>query len=72
MTKTKLRAGIYHPPEDMLPFVAVVITPQGQQYIETFWNEDQATEFVAKHQRNFLEKFSVVGRGIRGDSPDKD
>lgn len=69
MPKSSVRAGIYAPPSDMLPYVGLVITPQGKQQIATFWDEKSAIEFVEKHQKNYVEQLSVVGKGIRGDAP---
>lgn len=69
MTGSPVRGGVYTPPEDMLPYVAVVITPQGKKLIETFWDEKAAIEFVETYKRNYLGQLSVIGKGIRGDSP---
>jgi hypothetical protein len=69
MSGSPVRGGVYSPPEAMLPYVAVVITPQGKKLVETFWDEKSAVEFVESYKRNYLQQLSVVGKGIRGDSP---
>lgn len=69
MSKSSLRAGVYPPPGPMLPYVGVVITPQGKQILEAFWNEAGAQAFVEKHTKNYVEQLSVVGRGIRKQAP---
>lgn len=69
MPKSAVRAGIYAPPSEMLPYVGLVITPQGKQHIATFWDEKSAIAFVEKHQSNYVAQLSVVGKGIRGDTP---
>lgn len=69
MSGSPVRGGVYQPPEAMLPYVAVVITPQGKKLIEAFWDEKSATEFVENYKRNYLGQLSVIGKGIRNSSP---
>lgn len=52
----------------MLPYVVVVITPQGTQHIASFWDEAGARQYVEKYRKNYVEQFSVVGKGMRGCS----
>ena len=70
MPKTVVRSGVNAPPEDMMPYVGVVITPEGTQYVATFWDEKSAQEFVDEHNKNYIEQLTVVGRGIRSDAPE--
>lgn len=72
MTGSPVRGGVYTPPEDMLPYVAVVITPQGKKLIEAFWDEKAAIEFVETYKRNYIGQLSVIGKGIRSNSPSSD
>lgn len=53
----------------MLPYAAVVLTPQGTQHIESFWDEASARQFVDNYLNNYVGQLSVVGKGIRGDMP---
>lgn len=66
MAKSVVRCGVYPPPEEMLPYVAVVITPQGTQHIASFWDEASAQQYVEKYRKNYVEHLSLVGKGVRG------
>ncbi|MEO1206160.1 MAG: hypothetical protein AAFV45_07485 [Pseudomonadota bacterium] len=70
MPKSAVRGGVYAPPEAMLPYVGLVITPEGVTTVKTFPTEEQATEFVEKQRSNYVAQLSVIGKGIRDHGPE--
>lgn len=67
MTKSALRCAVYDPPEPTMPYIALIITPQGDKRIETFPTRKAADEYIEKRTASYVGKFSVIGRGL--DSP---
>ncbi len=72
MSKSFVRGAVYDPPEATMPFIGLVITPEGNQSMATFSTRAQAEEFVERHKQNYVSQLSVVGRGIRSQTPGTD
>lgn len=72
MPKPAVRGGVYSPPVSGLPYIGLIITPQGETKIKTFSSEKDAQEFVEKKQRNYVEQLSVIGKGNRDSTPKPD
>lgn len=61
MAKSPIRTGLYSPPGATLPYIALVLTPEGKQILKTFPTRKEAREFTKKYEGDYLTRFSKVG-----------
>lgn len=61
MKKSPVRSGVYSPPAATLPYIALIILPEGKQKLKTFPTRKEAVAFVEKQKSGYLTRFSKVG-----------
>lgn len=61
MRKSPVRTGVYPPPAKTLPYLAIVITPEGKQRIRSFPTRKLAEAYTEKASTGYLTRFSKVG-----------
>lgn len=59
--KSPVRTGVYPPPAKTLPYLAIVITPEGKQRIRAFPTRELAEAYTEKASSGYLTRFSKVG-----------